>query len=121
MGDRLTSKRLPYAERSATIVWDELYKLGIRKRTILWNVLPMHPHQEEKTQSNRTPTSKELEIGKLALQMLVAAFPSAKVIAVGRKAQRSLQLAGVPAKYVRHPARGGEKRFRRELKEFVNG
>jgi hypothetical protein len=77
---RLTSGANPYFERSATIVWDELYELGIEKRTILWNALPMHPHGLEDPQSNRTPTSAELKIGKLALQKLVEEFPSAKLL-----------------------------------------
>jgi hypothetical protein len=84
MNHRLTSGANPYFERSAKIVWDELYELGIEKRTILWNALPMHPHRLEE-QSNRTPTSAELKIGKLALQKLVEEFPSAKVVAVGRR------------------------------------
>src|SRR5580704_12520337 len=36
---RLTIKKLPYKEGSATIVWNALYSLGIEKRTILWNTL----------------------------------------------------------------------------------
>jgi uracil-DNA glycosylase len=117
MNHRLTSGADPYFERSAKIVWDELYELGIEKRTILWNALPMHPHRLGDPQSNRTPKSAELEIGKPALRMLVEEFPSAKVVAVGRKAEgllKSLKLMGVPAEYVRHPARGGAK-------EFING
>jgi uracil-DNA glycosylase len=120
---RLTSRDDPYTEYSAKIVWDELYELHIEKRTILWNALPMHPHEEGKPQSNRTPTSDEIEKGKLALQMLVDAFPSAKVVAVGRKAEGLLKRIRmrVPATYVRHPARRGERKFRQGLKKLVNG
>jgi hypothetical protein len=124
MSHRLTSRRLPYREPSATIVWDALRKLSIEKRTILWNALPMHPHERGNEQSNRTPTRDELKIGKLALQKLVAEFPSAKVIAIGRKAERSLKsmrVPGVPASCVRHPARGGAPKFRQQLKQLVSG
>lgn len=121
MNHRLTSEANPYFEHSAKIVWDELYELRIEKRTILWNALPMHPHEEGKPQSNRTPTSDEIEKGKLALQMLVDAFPSAIVVAVGRKAEGLLKRIRmkVPATYVRHPARGGERKFRQGLKKLV--
>jgi uracil-DNA glycosylase len=122
MSERLTSRRLPYSERSATIVWNALYKLGIEERTILWNALQMHPHRPGKPQSNRTPTSVELEIGKRALRMLVDKFPSAKVVAVGRKAERSLNSMGVfPAATVRHPANGGATAFAQGLKRLVSG
>jgi hypothetical protein len=117
---RLTSRALPYSEPSATIVWEALYKFGIQERTILWNALPMHPHKPGKGQSNRTPTSAEIETGKPALQMLVAAFPSAKVVAVGKKAQRALKSMGIPAAPVRHPAYGGATAFRRGLKRLVS-
>jgi hypothetical protein len=53
--------------------------------------------------------------------MLVREFPSAKVVAVGRKAERSLKLMGVPAAYVRHPARGGAKEFIKGLERLVRG
>jgi hypothetical protein len=118
---RLTSRFRPYSEPSATIVWEALYTLGIEERTILWNALPMHPHKSGDEQSNRTPTSEEFEIGKRALQRLVAAFPSAKVVAVGKSAERSLNSMGVPAAYVRHPANGGATAFARELKRLVSG
>jgi uracil-DNA glycosylase len=119
MSDRLTSRRLPYAERSATIVWKALRELGIEKRTILWNALQMHPHEEGDPQSNRTPTSAEFKFGEPALRMLVAAFPSATVVAVGRKAERSLKRMDVRSEYVPHPAYGGA--FARELKRLVRG
>ncbi len=122
MKDRLTSRRLSYSEPSATIVWRALYKLGIEERTILWNALPMHPHKSRDEQSNRTPTSDEFEIGKRALQMLVTEFPTAKVVAVSKKAERSLNSMGVVlAATLRHPANGGAKAFAQGLERFVRG
>jgi hypothetical protein len=122
MSYRLTSKDRPYSESSATIVWRALYKLGIEERTILWNALPMHPHEPRNKQSNRTPTSEEFEIGKPALQMLVDEFPSAKVVAVGKKAERSLNsMRVVLAATLRHPANGGAKAFAQGLERLVRG
>lgn len=95
--------------------------MGIEKRTILWNALQMHPHKPGKERSNRTPTIAEIEKGKPALEILVKEFPSAKVVAVGRKAEKSLKSMGVTAKYVRHPANGGATAFRRQLKRLVKG
>ena len=118
---RLTIKKGPYKEGSATIVWKELYRLGIQQRTVLWNALQMHPHELGKPKSNRTPTPEEFEIGKPALQKLVKEFPSAIVVAVGRKAERSLKSMSVCAEYVRHPAHGGETKFRQKLERLVKG
>ncbi len=116
---RLTSRAKPYSEGSATTVWNELYKLGIEECTILWNALQMHPHEPGNEQSNRTPNSSEIEKGKRALQMLVTKFPKATVVAVGRKAQKSLESMRVHAKYVRHPARGGKTEFEKGLRRLV--
>ena len=122
MNHRLTSRALSYSEPSATIVWRALYKLGIEERTILWNALPMHPHEPGNEQSNRTPTSAEFEFGKPALRRLVAELPSAKVVAVGKKAERLLNSMGVVlAATVRHPANGGATAFERELELLVSG
>jgi uracil-DNA glycosylase len=122
MSHRLTTRSRPYSEPSATIVWRTLYELGIEERTILWNALQMHPHQPGKEQSNRTPTSAEIKIGKPALQMLVAEFPSAKVVAVGKKAKGLLDSMGiVPVATVRHPANGGATEFAEQLKQIVRG
>jgi len=121
MSQRLTSRPRPYSEPSATIVWRALYELGIEEATILWNALQMHPHRPKKEQSNRTPTSDEFEIGKPALRFLVAEFPSAKVVAVGKKAKVLLDSMGIVPAAVRHPANGGAKAFRQELKRVVSG
>jgi|ERR1019366_1353319 uracil-DNA glycosylase len=121
MSYRLTSRAVPYSESSATIVWKALRDLGIEKRTILWNALQMHPHRLGEPQSNRTPKSSEIKIGKLALQMLVDEFPKAEVVAVGRKAERLLKSMDVRAKYVPHPAHGGANEFAKELKRLVSG
>jgi hypothetical protein len=51
--------------------------------------------------------------------MLVEAFPSAEVVAVGRKAEGLLKRMDVRATHVPHPAYGGA--FSRELKKLANG
>jgi len=119
MSHRITAKKSPYKEGSATTVWKVLRELHIEERTILWNALQMHPHEMGKPHSNRRPKLEETKKGRLALQMLVDTFRSATVVAVGRTAERLLKSMGVPAEYVRHPANGGAPEFRRELKRLV--
>lgn len=109
---RLTERRLPYSEPSATIVWRTLKQLGIAEQTILWNALPMHPFRPGNVDSNRTPTDDELLLGKPALELLVQTFPSAKLVAVGKKAELLLGQMGLPVvAQVRHPANGGATQF----------
>lgn len=119
VSDRLTTRRLPYREPSATIVWRVLHDLGIAERTILWNALPLHPHKPGNTRSNRTPTSTEIADGKSAFQVLVAEFPSAQVVAVGKKAEKLLNSMGIDSIAVRHPANGGASSFEQGLRSLV--
>jgi uracil-DNA glycosylase len=120
--ERLTTKKTPYKEASARVVWDALYELKIQERTILWNALPLHPYKPGNTRSNRTPTRKEVKThGEAALKMLIGEFPSATVVAVGKTAEKSLKSMGVDFKPVRHPARGGADEFFQGLKSIVHG
>jgi uracil-DNA glycosylase len=92
---RLTSRSRPFAEPSATLVWRSLYALDIAERVVMWNALPMHPHDRGDPRSNRTPTDAELTHGRTPLRLLLAAFPRAAVVAVGKKAAEQLVRLGV--------------------------
>lgn len=117
---RLTTEQRTLSEPSATIVWQALYALGIAEHVVLWNAVQLHPHRAEKVHSNRTPTQAELELGKAALELLVQAFPSARLVAVGNKAADALAHIGVaPAGKVRHPANGGKPEFVAGLEVLV--
>ncbi|MDD2719987.1 MAG: uracil-DNA glycosylase [Gallionella sp.] len=117
---RLSDRRLPFSEPSATIVWKTLYRLGIAERTLLWNALQLHPHREDTLWSNRTPTPAEISLGEPALRMLVAAFPAARIIAVGKKAEGLLHDMGIPvAAAVRHPANGGATEFSNGINKLM--
>jgi len=120
LSSRLSTRRLPFSEPSATIVWKTLYRLGIEERTILWNALQLHPHRADNLWSNRTPTPSEISLGEPALRILIAAFPSAKIIAVGKKAEGLLREMDIPtAGAVRHPANGGATAFAAGLKDLM--
>ena len=117
---RLTSRKLPFAEPSATIVWRVLNELGIAHETILWNALQMHPHAPGNPRTNRTPTTAELLQGAPAMRLLVEAFPNAQLVAVGRKAEGLLKEMGITVVgQVRHPANGGARQFADGLRELM--
>ena len=117
---RLSTRRLPFSEPSATIVWKTLYRLGIAERTILWNALQLHPYRPDNLWSNRTPYPSEISLGEPALRILIEAFPSANIIAVGKKSEGLLREMGIPiAGSVRHPANGGATQFAAGLKDMM--
>ena len=117
---RLSTRRLPFSEPSATIVWKTLYRLGIAERTILWNAMQLHPHRADNLWSNRTPTPDEISLGAPAMRMLIDAFPRAKIVAVGKKAEGLLAEMDVQVMgAVRHPANGGATGFANGLKELM--
>jgi len=117
---RLSTRRLPFSEPSATIVWKTLFRLGIADRTLLWNAMQLHPYRPDNLWSNRTPTPDEIMLGKPALQILIETFPAARIIAVGKKSEGLLRDMGIPiAGSVRHPANGGATAFAAGLKDLM--
>ncbi len=119
-GARLTRRRLPYSEPSATTVWRVLHQLGIAENTLLWNAVQLHPHKNRNSQSNRTPKREEVDLGVPALRLLRTTFPQAAWIAVGRTAEASLARCGLPVKAsVRHPSFGGAPEFEHGMRQVV--
>jgi len=117
---RLSDRRLPFSEPSATIVWKTLYRLGIAERTILWNAMQLHPYRFDNLWSNRTPTPDEIKLGEPAMRLLIEAFPKAQVVAVGKKAEGLLAEMGIKvAGAVRHPANGGATEFANGLQALM--
>lgn len=109
---RITDRRLPFSEPSATICWKQLYALGLAESTILWNAVQMHPHPMDNVWGNRTPSDAELAHGAAGLRLLAEAFPCAKFLAVGRKSEQAMASVGITAHAaIRHPANGGATLF----------
>lgn len=102
-------------ETSAAIVWKVLDALG--QIPLMFPAFPFHPHGAEDLQSNRPPTEVELKIGETYLRELIEIFRIQKFLAVGRKAESTLQKMNIVAPYVRHPARGGSNQFRIGMEE----
>lgn len=110
-----------FSEPTATIMWKALYKLGVDPfEVVLGNALAWHPYDPAKGMlSNRTPTDSELEVGIPALEAFFELYPSAEVIAVGKKSEQCLDRLGIKYTEVRHPANGGAPKFRRQVKEII--
>lgn len=118
---RLTARELPFSEPSSTIVWKTVYKLGIAESTVMWNAVQLHPHKAGDSSTNRTPRSDEIALGRPAMQLLVGAFPDAKVVAIGKKAHELLTDMGINVTAsIRHPANGGAREFEAGLTQVMS-
>lgn len=113
---RLTTRPRPWCEPSATVVWGTLHALGLAERTVLWNAFAWHPFKPGDPYSNRAPTRDELEAGRDVLDGVLTAFARARIVAVGKVAERTLRgLGREPDATVRHPSMGGANEFRAGL------
>ncbi len=80
-----------------------------------WAIFPHHPFVAPDRLTNRTPRPAEVRDGAPVALALIEALGASRVIAVGRKAQGALALAGIEAIAVRHPAQGGATQFTEQL------
>ena len=99
------------AEATATIVQSALDTLGIAATTLLWNVVPTHPHEADRPDTNRRPTRGEVEAARPFLDALAR---GRQVVPVGRVAEAALGIAGI-----RHPSHGGAHAFLEGLRRIV--
>ncbi|UXN24547.1 uracil-DNA glycosylase [Curtobacterium flaccumfaciens] len=86
---------------------------------VAWAIFPHHPFVAPDRLTNRTPRPAEVRSGApvaLALLEALGGMDRVRVVAVGRKAQGALALAGIEATAVRHPAQGGAKEFTEQLR-----
>lgn len=116
---RISTRRLPWREPSATIVWHALHDAGAADCTVLWNAFPWHPHPVGQPMKNRTPDPRERAIGLTPLAALLAVYPRAIVCGVGKQACTSLRELGVRHSPLRHPANGGASAFSAGLRAIA--
>ena len=99
------------AEATATIVHRTIAQLDVEGDVLLWNVVPTHPHEPGRPDTNRRPSRVEVQTSS---RFLEAVTRGRRVVAVGRIAQ---EVTGAP--YVRHPSHGGAGDFRRDLEALL--
>ncbi len=127
------SRSKPMRERSAAVIWGEIDHAGAAFDVVLWNAFPWHPYQPPVqpgevargpcgVTSNRRPRLTEVADGRAALKALLRCFSHPlEIFAVGKVAEDAL--ARWPefacAGYMRHPAQGGEARFREHFRQGI--
>lgn len=102
---------------AATLTGEAVWRHLDRRRRLplLWNSVLHHPHRPNASSTNRTPTVRETAAFASTRALLSELAPDARVIAIGRVAERSW---GGPVTYVRHPAQGGRAVFDTQLREM---
>jgi hypothetical protein len=98
---------------------------------ILWNAFPWHPYLADGSDasagpcgpsSNRKPRLAEVAQGHAAMEALLRCFThELAIFAVGKVAEDALRRWGdiACAGYIRHPAQGGEAKFRSQFRSLV--
>jgi len=120
VANRITTRKLPFCEPSATIVWGELHKLGIADRVVMWNAFAWHPHKPDQPYSNRAPSRRELVDGLPVLQGVLDHFVGVPIVPVGRVSENIMRELGVNSlPSLRHPAMGGATLFRAGLRSLA--
>ena len=123
------SETKPQRERSAAVIWGEIERAGAAFEVVLWNAFPWHPYKPAGAgagpsgpTSNRKPRTTEVAHGRAALRALLACFArEPEIFAVGKVAEQALGRWEEfrCADYLRHPAQGGEARFREQFRKSI--
>lgn len=110
-----------FSEPTATIVWETILKSRPGPRQfILWNAFAWHPFDPRKGMlSNRKPRAKEMAESSNILEQFVHLFPGTTVVAMGKVAEEWLNKLSINCYTVRHPAQGGAKAFRTQLRNLL--
>lgn len=107
-----------YKEPTSTIMWRTISQYNALP--LLWAVYPLHPHQPNNLESNRTPTRAEVTKYKPQLVELIELTGVEQVLALGNIAKATLDELGVESIKLRHPARGGGRIFAEQLDKIMN-
>lgn len=112
---------LGFVEPTATIVWEEIMGANRANEVVLWNTFPFHPHRDGNPLSNRKPSNEEIAVHAEILGELRTLFNAeCRTVAVGNLARDHLQLLGVEAHHIRHPANGGAPEFRQGFRQLFD-
>jgi hypothetical protein len=123
----------PQRERSAAVIWGEIDHAGAAFDVVLWNAFPWHPYRAPAEAgeaadgpcgptSNRKPRLTEVADGREALAALLRCFPKKlEIFAVGKVAEEALSRwpEFACSGYMRHPAQGGEAKFREAFRHSI--
>ncbi len=111
-----------HRERTATRFWKHLPSyFSDLPRPLTWNIYPFWPFAVGKggKRINRAPTKHEIAFGSEWLVRTIDMYPDAQVVAVGVKAQDTLESVGIDAPLVPHPSRGSDEKLINRLQSVA--
>jgi len=117
-GERSSRINPPWKENTATIFWKVMIRY--HPKFIAWNCFPFHPHTPNNRLTNRHPKKREIERYSKTLSDVISLIEPKVIIAVGKKAEETLQNMNHDPKYVRHPARGGAMKFKQGITKILS-
>jgi uracil-DNA glycosylase len=119
IGNRIVLKQV-VKEKTGTIVWK--YLENDKPVPVLWNSFPFHPHKEGNPESNRQPSSSEVQEGVEYMKMVFDIFKPKTVCSLGRVGEKTLvrTFSGIDIKYIRHPSHGGKNGFIEGMNIIIN-
>ena len=104
------------AERTAAAIWRLLGGIGVA--VALWNVFPLHPHDEGNPFSNRVHNSQERQSGEELLGALISLLKPRRLVALGNEAAEVVARLAKDQAIVklRHPSYGGQTEFEQQVR-----
>lgn len=108
------------AERTSAIIWSMLSR--INENIFLWNVFPLHPHEENEPFSNRLHNKFERAAGEELLENLISLLNPKRLIAIGNDAEKTAMRIsnGIPVYKVRHPSYGGHIQYTSQITQLYD-
>jgi uracil-DNA glycosylase len=115
-GRKTSLQKSPRSGLSANIFWETLRMH--HPRFIVWDCILFHPHDLNKSLSNRRPKPEEIRKHSKILMKVLSLLDPITVIALGRKPEKMLDYLEYPNQYIRHPAHGGINDFKRGMENL---
>lgn len=115
------TKGISVNENTAKAIWSILN--SINQNIFLWNVFPLHPHEENQPFTNRQHSAKEREIGMEILFELIKILNIKNIVAIGNDAYtitKKFQINGIKIDKVRHPSFGGKNDFINQMHKIYD-
>ncbi len=113
-GRQSSTVERPHASNSSVLFWGTM--LDYFPRFLIWNSVPLHPHNDREPLSVRSPKHSEVRRFRPVVERVVSIVEPKVVVAMGRKAEGTLEASGVACTYVRHPSHGGAKQFEQGMR-----
>jgi hypothetical protein len=107
-------KTAPYRSNTSDQFWEVM--LPFHENIFVWNCVPFHPHKIGRILNPiRNPSTNEVKQFSDILVKLRDILGPKKILSVGKTSFNALEKLHIESRYIRHPSRGGFKKFKEEI------